>query len=199
MGWQNYQVLRKNKLLTVQANQMYKLSDTTGGASWNNHLINPSIVNIEQGFDCYGLELTTIRHDHDVYSHKIYKKYLQQSEIAYKAGIDYTQFNVPVEIFRETGVGGVSIVIELVDLPAVRVYAWYNGLLFIQNDLNGENYVRADIKYPAVDNFQSILEVGIQPLANYATTSRANITYFKRYGVRAEINGTINVLAYEIE
>ena len=59
--------------------------------------------------------------------------------------------------------------------------------------------MRADIKYPAVDNFQSILEVGIQPLANYATTSRANITYFKRYGTRAEINGTVNVLAYEIE
>ena len=199
MGWQNYQVLRKNKLLTVPTNQIYKLSDTTRGALWNNHLINPSIANVEQGYDCYGIELTTLRHSHDVYSHKIFKKYLQQSETPYKAGIDYTQFNKPVEILRETGVGGVSIVIELVDLPSVRVYAWYNGLLFVQNDLNGQNYVRADIKYPAVDNFQSILEVGIQPLANYATTSRANITYFKRYGTRAEINGTVNVLAYEIE
>ncbi len=199
MGWQTYQVLRKNKLLTAQTNQMYKLSNTTKGVAWNNHLINPSIANVEQGYDTYALELTTIRHDHDTYSHKIFRKYLKQTDTPNYSGIDYTQFNIPVEILREAGVGGVSIVIELIDLPAVRVYAWYNGLLFVQNDLNGQNYVRADIKYPAVDNFQSILEVGIQPLANYATTSRANITYFKRYGVKEEINGTVNVLAYEIE
>ena len=67
-----------------------------------------------------------------------------------------------------------------------------------QTSNNASFLITGTVKIPPSAN--SLLEVQLVPVSGQVmTTTTADITFYRFYGVEEEINGTTNVIAYEVE
>ena len=116
--------------------------------------------------------------------------------------IPYNTFGQVHTIVNESNFGGISVAIQVYDcIPPLQVYVVVNNEYMIINQLY--NYTSfsttALLKVPAVDNFNGTVQVQLIPVNGQVyTATRADITFFKFYKTRNTINGTTNVMAYEV-
>ena len=201
--WVKKDVLGKAKIITTSTNAVFKLSNYTKGVAWGNHIIKANMVNMEQGFDTFGVETEIIKTGQDIYHTKLFRQGVKVNQTANYYSIPYTGFGPAHTIVSETNLGGISIAIQVYDcIPPVSIYVVLNGAYYMINQ--SYNYssfsTTAVLKVPAVDNVTGTLQVQLIPAGGQVyTVTRADITYFKFYKVREEISGTTNVIAYEVE
>ena len=69
--WKDKKIIRKAKVITIPTNTAFKLSDYTQGIVWGDHILKTGIINMEQGYDTYSVEVQNIRTGHDTYYTRI--------------------------------------------------------------------------------------------------------------------------------
>ena len=69
-----------------------------------------------------------------------------------------------------------------------------------QTSNNASFLITGTLKVPPSDGFNATLQVQLIPTSGQVlTTTTADISFYRFYGVEEEINGTTNVIAYEVE
>lgn len=200
--WVKKNVLMKSKIFTIPTETSFKLSDFTSGVKWGNHVVEVGVTNMEQGFDTYSIETETVRTGDDTYYTRIWRQGVILNPTPNNYSIPYNAFGQVHTIVNEPNFGGISIAIQVYDcIPPLEIYVVVNNEYMILNQ--SYNYTSfsttALLKVPAVDNFNGTVQVQLIPTNGQVfTATRADITFFKFYKTRNIINGTTNVIAYEV-
>ena len=199
--WKEKKVIRKAKVITIPTNTAFKLSDYTQGIAWGDHILKTGIINMEQGYDTYSVEVQNIRTGHDTYYTRILKKRVQLNNTPNNYHIPYNQLGQVHTLLNESGLAGVTIHITIKNcVPPLQVLVLLNSQYWVINQIsnNASFLITGTVKIPPSAN--SLLEVQLVPVSGQVmTTTTADITFYRFYGVEEEINGTTNVIAYEVE
>ena len=156
---------------------------------------------MEQGYDTYSVEVQNIITGHDTYYTRILKKRVQLNNTPNNYHIPYNQFGQVHTLLNESGLAGITIHITIKNcVPPLQVLVLLNSQYWVINQIsnNASFLITGTVKIPPSAN--SLLEVQLVPVSGQVmTTTTADITFYRFYGVEEEINGTTNVIAYEVE
>ncbi len=200
--WAKKNVLMKSKIFTVPTNVEFKLSDYTNGLPWGTHVVKAGVTNMEQGFDTYSIETEVVQTKEDTYYTRIWRQGVKVNTAPNNYSIPANGFGEVYTLVNEPNLGGISIAIQVYNcIPPLEILVLLNGEHWLINQVS--NYASFSItgiqKIPAVDNFNSVLQVQLRPESRSVHPStRADITFYKFYKVREQITGTTNVIAYEV-
>ena len=201
--WKDKKIIRKAKVITIPTNTVFKLSDYTQGIAWGDHILKTGIINMEQGYDTYSVEVQNIRTGHDTYYTRILKKRVQLNNTQNNYHIPYNQFGQVHTLLNEPNLAGVTINITIKNcVPPLQVLVLLNSQYWVINQTsnNPSFLITGTIKIPPSDGFNATLEVQLVPTSGQVmTTTTADISFYRFYGAEEEINGTTNVIAYEVE
>ena len=199
--WKDKKIIRKAKVITIPTNTVFKLSDYTQGIAWGDHILKTGIINMEQGYDTYSVEVQNVRTGHDTYYTRILKKRLQLNNTPNYYHIPYNQFGQVHTLLNESGLAGVTVNITIKNcVPPLQVLVLLNSQYWVINQIsnNASFLITGTIKMPPSSS--SLLEVQLIPVSGQVmTTTTADISFYRFYGVEEEIQGTTNVIAYEVE
>ncbi|MCP1226745.1 hypothetical protein, partial [Sebaldella sp. S0638] len=198
--WKDKKVIRKAKVITIPTNTAFKLSDYTQGIAWGEHILKTGIVNMEHGYDTYSVEVQNVRTGHDTYYTRILKKRVQLNNTPNNYHIPYNQFGQVHTLLNESNLAGVTIHITVKNcVPPLQVLVLLNTQYWVINQTsnNASFLITGTLKIPPSSS--SLLEVQLIPTSGQVmTTTTADISFYRFYGVEEEINGTTNVIAYEV-
>ena len=199
--WKEKKVIRKAKVITIPTNIAFKLSDYTQGIAWGEHILKTGIVNMEQGYDTYSVEVQNVRTGHDTYYTRILKKRVQLNNTQNNYHIPYNLFGQVHTLINESGLAGVTVNITIKNcVPPLQVLVLLNSQYWVINQTsnNASFLITGTLKIPPSSS--SLLEVQLIPVSGQVmTTTTADISFYRFYGVEEEIQGTTNVIAYEVE
>ena len=199
--WKDKKIIRKAKVIIIPTNTLFKLSDYTQGIAWGEHILKTGIINMEQGYDTYSVEVQNIRTGHDTYYTRILRKRVQLNNTPNYYHIPYNQFGQVHTLLNESGLAGVTVNITIKNcVPPLQVLVLLNSQYWVINQTsnNASFLITGTIKMPPSSS--SLLEVQLIPVSGQVmTTTTADISFYRFYGVEEEIQGTTNVIAYEVE
>ena len=199
--WKDKKIIRKAKVITIPTNTVFKLSDYTQGIAWGDHILKTGIINMEQGYDTYSVEVQNIRTGHDTYYTRILRKRVQLNNTPNYCHIPYNQFGQVHTLLNESGLAGVTVNITIKNcVPPLQVLVLLNSQYWVINQTsnNASFLITGTLKIPPSSS--SLLEVQLIPVSGQVmTTTTADISFYRFYGVEEEIQGTTNVIAYEVE
>ena len=199
--WKDKKIIRKAKVITIPTNTVFKLSDYTQGIAWGDHILKTGIINMEQGYDTYSVEVQNIRTGHDTYYTRILRKRVQLNNTPNYYHIPYNQFGQVHTLLNESGLAVFTVNITIKNcVPPLQVLVLLNSQYWVINQTsnNASFLITGTIKMPPSSS--SLLEVQLIPVSGQVmTTTTADISFYRFYGVEEEIQGTTNVIAYEVE
>ncbi len=156
---------------------------------------------MEQGYDTYSVEVQNVRTGHDTYYTRILKKRVQLNNTQNNYHIPYNLFGQVHTLINESGLAGVTVNITIKNcVPPLQVLVLLNSQYWVINQTsnNASFLITGTLKIPPSSS--SLLEVQLIPVSGQVmTTTTADISFYRFYGVEEEIQGTTNVIAYEVE
>ena len=200
--WVKKNILMKSKIFTMPTNKQFKLSDYTAGVLWGEHKVEVGITNMEQGYDTFSVESEVVRTGHDTYYTRIWRQGVISEGILRNYSIPHTSFGLVHTIINEANFGGISINVSVVNcIPPLDILITVNDEYWLINQTSTYSSfnVANTLKVPAVGNVIGNVKVQLIPHTGQVyTTTRADISFNKFIKTKNEINGTTNIIAYEV-